>query len=833
MKKFFVLVLSFVSLATVLNAARTTNRRPSSSRGGNTSSVRTYPLPTQDECNVDIDYCFNRYCFDKKTLSEGVYSKCGAEPASQILINVESCLETRAVIKELDLKNGCKNYSYNRVVNLLANKDVIETGLKKNSKECQKATRALQAAKECYALMISSDGSYSLDLYERLDKLCGFEVSGDSYMLNRFFEAGDYGQANLQAISDLEMTGQNTVKRENWRQVVDATLAGYTEIAELACGEEDYKLTKVNDYALDSRDNSAMIALKAQATEIGKQTANRIVNSWFRETDCVNAPLPVGGLYWDYEKGRSPDCKIVCKEGYAIGKNSSECVKVETTTSSSVAFMGFNIGNDFVGQNTLKKAEPVQQVIVSSSSGSGSSSYVPPVGSSTCSKSTTPKGVWYLGSKGKKAVCDVFCPNAPSMRYYERNTDTSQEFFCIGDSAGRYHSWYDMTLAELNGLFKTNYSRMGNGYSEQMSAHIKNYCAASCGNNNSSSPVAGSTTSTPAPAPTEPPCESSDRSEWTTYLYRIKASDDIQNFSKGVLEISRLKEKYCEEEPEVEEKPVSTAFCDKVKNLSNTITFYSPERNTWKDVMKDYTGDCRNSIPKYAYDDTVWNTQMKREGAINMKLSKDCLCGITTFTNNENDYCSDVKKLSGSIGRPLDQTEWLGFLRKYEDTSCDVSDITYLANHYNEFFWGGKDVITSFKNCVCKKNKTYSELVEKYCKKVFPDREANYDEYKFDFCQKYIAPAYCPESLTPSKWEKCLEVLLESLPDSPTKCVYENYFSEWCFWSSNYDCNTKNGNRCKVVDGERVFDGYVIPKSTIKSSLPFRDFGDPTNMWVR
>lgn len=600
MKKFFVLVLSFVSLATVLNAARTTNRRPSSSRGGNTSSVRTYPLPTQDECNVDIDYCFNRYCFDKKTLSEGVYSKCGAEPASQILINVESCLETRAVIKELDLKNGCKNYSYNRVVNLLTNKDVIETGLKKNSKECQKATRALQAAKECYALMVSSDGSYSLDLYERLDKLCGFEVSGDSYMLNRFFEAGDYGQANLQAISDLEMTGQNTVKRENWRQVVDATLAGYTEIAELACGEEDYKLTKVNDYALDSRDNSAMIALKAQATEIGKQTANRIVNSWFRETDCVNAPLPVGGLYWDYEKGRSPDCKIVCKEGYAIGKNSSECVKVETTTSSSVAFMGFNIGNDFVGQNTLKKAEPVQQVIVSSSSssgsgsssgsssGSGSSSYVPPVGSSTCSKSTTRYERW-SPSAGRDAVCDVFCPNAPSMKYYERNTDTSQEFFCIGDSAGRYHSWYDMTLSKLNKLFGTTYSRMGNNYATDMSNKIKEYCKTKCVSNNSFSSVASSTTSTPAFtstfAPAKPPCESSERSKWTSYLSSIGASNDVQNFSRGVLEISRLKEKYCKEESGVEEKSVSTGNkcgCGDIPEVPTTFFDYDRKRQ-WEE----------------------------------------------------------------------------------------------------------------------------------------------------------------------------------------------------------------------------------------------------------
>lgn len=745
MKKFFVLVLSFVSLATVLNAARTTNRRPSSSRGGNTSSVRTYPLPTQDECNVDIDYCFNRYCFDKKTLSEGVYSKCGAEPASQILINVESCLETRAVIKELDLKNGCKNYSYNRVVNLLSNKDVIETGLKKNSKECQKATRALQAAKECYALMISSDGSYSLDLYERLDKLCGFEVSGDSYMLNRFFEAGDYGQANLQAISDLEMTGQNTVKRENWRQVVDATLAGYTEIAELACGEEDYKLTKVNDYALDSRDNSAMIALKAQATEIGKQTANRIVNSWFRETDCVNAPLPVGGLYWDYEKGRSPDCKIVCKEGYAIGKNSSECVKVETTTSSSVAFMGFNIGNDFVGQNTLKKAEPVQQVIVSSSSGSGSgsSSYVPPVGSSICSKDTTNYEKWYLGSKGQKAVCDVFCPNAPSMRYYERNTtDPSQEFFCIGDSAGRYHSWYNMTLAELNGLFGTTYSRMGNGYKEEMSARIKNYCATDCANNNSFSPVTGSANSEPA---LEDLCNSSDRSEWTSYLYRIKASDDIQNFSRGILEISQLKEKYCEKKPEVEEEDVAPASaasasagngcgCEDIPEVPTAFSDY-PRMRQWE----DFATKCDLS----ACDD-----------------------------GRSKGLSASIKGLLNAAGnRPVG----------HGASGPSIANLGQIADQVEK--------------CLCKEkilSDNYEKKFRKKCENYLDDEDIN-------LCVKKVVPAYCPITLSDEDLELCLGVLFYNEYHF-ANCIFSDRFEKNCFWSYSVE-----PSELIYFDGDNVY----------------------------
>ncbi|MBQ1885565.1 MAG: hypothetical protein II165_11200, partial [Bacteroidales bacterium] len=205
--------------------------------------------------------------------------------------------------------------------------------------------------------MISSDGTSSLDLYNILEANCGFEASGDSYMLNRFYQAGDYGTSNLGAINDLQMTGQNTMKRENWRQIVDATLAGYTEIAELACGAEDYKLTKVNQYALDSRTNSAMLRLNAQAVETGKQTANRMVNLWFREADCLNSALPMGGLYWKYEKNGDPDCKIVCKEGWAVSRNSSTCEKIKEERPT---VPDLNIGTDWANMYvTPKKPEIV------------------------------------------------------------------------------------------------------------------------------------------------------------------------------------------------------------------------------------------------------------------------------------------------------------------------------------------------------------------------------------------------------------------------------------------------------------------------------------------
>ncbi|MBP3615885.1 MAG: hypothetical protein J6J27_03150 [Alphaproteobacteria bacterium] len=478
MKK--LLPLFLVLLCFSENAISAT-RKSSTRRISSASKTVTYTTPTQDQCNIDIDYCFSRYCFDKKTLNEGVYSKCGAEPASTILVNVEDCLATRAVIKQLDLQNGCKTYSYNRIVSLLNSKGTIETGLKKNSTECAKATRALQAAKKCYTAMISSDGSSSVELYNELDSLCGFEASGDSYMLNRFYQAGDYGDSNVGALEDLRLTGQNTQKRENWRQVVDATLVGYTEMAELACGAEDYKLTKVNEYDLDSHSNSQMIALEAEAKAIGEQSADKVVNQWFRESDCVNSPLPVGGLYWSYKKGGNPDCRIVCKEGYFVGRNSSTCVKAQDDKQET--FIGLNIGNNWIGEKKVQqKKDETPTDSKSTSDLKTEPEPAPKVENTECSKAKTTYTMW-SPSKGIDGVCEVFFPNCKT-RYYYRNTD-SEEFFCTGPSRGVYDKWYKMKLnndngTDLNSIFKTKYSRFGNDYKEELSALIKETCLDRC-----------------------------------------------------------------------------------------------------------------------------------------------------------------------------------------------------------------------------------------------------------------------------------------------------------------------------------------------------------------
>jgi hypothetical protein len=177
-------------------------------------------------------------------------------------------------------------------------------------------------------------------------------------MVDRFYHAGDYGDSNIGALRDMALSGQNTAKRGNWRQVTDGVLAGYMEMAELSCGAEDFALTKINAYGEDERENVELSRLRAQADQTGRNVANRVVNSWFAESDCLNSPLPEGGEFWTYESGGHPDCRVVCEQGYeAVG--STDCRKKEDG-SSGMMFAGINLGTTFDYKIEGPEPKPLQ-----------------------------------------------------------------------------------------------------------------------------------------------------------------------------------------------------------------------------------------------------------------------------------------------------------------------------------------------------------------------------------------------------------------------------------------------------------------------------------------
>ncbi|MDR1476613.1 MAG: hypothetical protein LBI17_00610 [Rickettsiales bacterium] len=348
-------------------------------RGGTRKTAKTaapaaatetaFAAPTETQCREDIDYCFSRYCFDKKTVENGSYSKCGSMGAAQVTMGVEEeCLKIRAAVKQLDLVAGCKKWTFDMVVKLLENKGAVEKQLKINSPFCQSAASALAAAKKCHAGMLAHDGSIDPALKGRLESLCGAGAGGDDTMVERFLRAGDYGDANAGAQRDMLLTSQNTAKRDNWRQAVDMVLAGYIDMVEIPCGSEDYKLAMVNDYQLDSRDNLQMAQAKATAERIGRNVADRITGEWFEESDCLKKTLPDGGAYWIYEEegddGR-PGCRVQCDAEYkAVGDDACE-KKNDVSMAFGGAFVGVNNGVGF--DNRI--SDPVSSPAVSSGIG--------------------------------------------------------------------------------------------------------------------------------------------------------------------------------------------------------------------------------------------------------------------------------------------------------------------------------------------------------------------------------------------------------------------------------------------------------------------------------
>lgn len=608
MKKLFIILIALLISTAKLNAAT----RSSSKNTRRVITKTTLPQPNELECRENIDYCFNYYCFDKKTLTDGIYSRCGTESASNIVINVNDCLDTRGIIKNLNLKDGCKSYTYTSVVALLSNKDKIENSIKKTTKECREATTALNAAKSCWAKMISHDGSIDPSLRTQLVALCGYSISKDTDMVDRFYNAGNYGDSNIGAQMDMELTGQNTQKRENWRQIVDGVLAGYMEMAELVCGEEDYQITQVNDYTPDSRENLAMVKAKAQADQIGRETANRIVNSWFRKTDCLNSPLPKGGLRWEYIEDGAPDCRIICLDGYEEGATSSECVEKKTqmitfggfvTSEKAVVGEPERVGiaqqpiptqtiysNPFLTpEETTTSTEPQQ---TNTSTGSSCSKNLPRAYYAKNSKPTTSE------------ICKVFFPNCTrgnigSRNSYSRQTPNLQkEYFCIGNSVGSYNHWVDLSLMEINQAFGKSFTRFGENYNGNSKSDAGKFLYENCANYCDGS--VSTDTYTPQSTPTQ-----------TTYTKQ-------------------------------------TSDCDTINNLNDFIYSSVEYAQEWDAVLSEYNGSCstkklKNYVSKIL-DHEFIDVEGRNEISTLVNIFKNCACKKQTSTTNTSSNSSNYEK---------------------------------------------------------------------------------------------------------------------------------------------------------------------------------------------
>ncbi|MDR3126647.1 MAG: hypothetical protein LBT92_03380, partial [Rickettsiales bacterium] len=358
MKKILGFFIASAALAPIIapgsaiRAARVTERAAStgSGRGGN-ARVKRVMKPTAKQCSTEIEYCINYYCSGGDSIGgdKSYVDVCGGRPASAIKPGVESCLRSRTIIKSIDYST-CSTLIQAQVQAAIADWAQHDANVKYASAECKKQQEALGFAKKCHSALLASDGAQSNALRSKLESLCGRPAGGTDEMLGRFYNAGAYGYSDLQAQNDLMTTGQAGARRENWRQTADAVLVGYSEMAELACGFENYSITKVNQYQLDSRDNVAMAGAKAEAAALGQLKAERQVAEMYRKQDCLARALPANANHWEWIEGGDPACRVACAGGY-VRQGSESCMaqhsKLDTSPMAVAApFFGINLGQE-------------------------------------------------------------------------------------------------------------------------------------------------------------------------------------------------------------------------------------------------------------------------------------------------------------------------------------------------------------------------------------------------------------------------------------------------------------------------------------------------------
>ncbi|MCL2439200.1 MAG: hypothetical protein FWD15_01670 [Alphaproteobacteria bacterium] len=525
--KIAVFGLSLLAGGVAVNAQRAST---SASARAAASTETVMRVPTEAQCQQKMDYCFNEFCWGGLVgeRSRGT-NICYQKGIPQIVDGVNECLKLRDAIENVSYSRTCQRWAYNYIASLKGRMPTMDAIHAQGTGECQRASRHLDAARRCYNIMMAHDGSIDPGLRARLDMACGPLGGGNDDMVERFLTAGDYGKANIGAQEDMLRTGQMTAKQSNWRQLVEAVLASYIDIAQSKCGQEDYRITRVNEYAPDDRMNLAMLREIAAAEAQGREMGNRAVNNLFRESDCLNTPLPHGGKQWYYAFGQSPDCRIICIDGWRVGKDSATCEVDEELFKQRAGiggfegpYYGFNVHGDY--RAIIRQSWDFQGVPVEVGE-------VPETGNfGTCDKSIAPSRTFAMSKDG---ICGLFKrPDGTCRSYYrvELNAptrvraqtvgqcsrghnrfcignpaNTGPEHFCFGRAAGHLGSvefWAQVSVADIvrelkytgahNNLIEFDYTK------GTLSGWVAQVCGCRVGGGGGGG--ARTTTATPAPS---------------------------------------------------------------------------------------------------------------------------------------------------------------------------------------------------------------------------------------------------------------------------------------------------------------------------------------------
>lgn len=252
-----------------------------------------------NDCNKYIGACIDEVCADKEQVrrretSGGLYDKCGRMSLNKLVGKISDCME-RFNNPEFDYQLRCKAGIVGQVQNLLVNKDELEKNFKSSSIECVEAKKDMTAARNCYSTMIKSDGAVDVTIQEALYQNCGpVSVNGSAVVAAEFFTTGLVGRSNA---GELMANDMKPYREENWRELVEAKLAGYIERAQSSCGDEDFEISQINLYQPDEK-SLELQKQEATAIQIGIDKANGTDAMECRDRNIYQ---PLDDAIWKYD----------------------------------------------------------------------------------------------------------------------------------------------------------------------------------------------------------------------------------------------------------------------------------------------------------------------------------------------------------------------------------------------------------------------------------------------------------------------------------------------------------------------------------------------------
>ncbi len=199
----------------------------------------------EGECIEYFIKALDRGCYNFTDSRVGVYAECSNYSSTELLDVIDANFSYIVPYSDAPkIYRNCQDYRSLAVGRFLQQKDVIERSARKNNPECVKAKNDLDSAKKCYTAIMASSGSF-LDPLPECDTVPGGKIK----------QAGKYGYSNLIAPAMNMMSGQFTTKTPNWREAVEAVLAGYIMQAQTSCDEDDFSNLSLNTFTPDNQTN--------------------------------------------------------------------------------------------------------------------------------------------------------------------------------------------------------------------------------------------------------------------------------------------------------------------------------------------------------------------------------------------------------------------------------------------------------------------------------------------------------------------------------------------------------------------------------------------------